>query len=837
MGKLIDAVNSRNVVTVQKLLAGEYKKSPKLNTETDAEGNTALVLAAGHGLIKMAQALVDAGADVNAAGTNGTSPLHNAAVHGHVDVVTLLLDSGAKAEKLCKGFTAVHLAAAFDQARIIEVFADKGVSLDMEEPNQGATALVCAVQKGSAKAARALLLRGADSSKPLKSGASAYHVAIEQKQDPILEIMLQHYPVGVLLSSPQHGTVLKMARATKQPRLIKLAEEAANNAMFAAITKDNGVSEDYIDRALAAGISVNARGGVVVLPHGRVREIEEFAIVYAIQEANGVAVQKLVQAGANLDVRCNRGFSLIDTAMIRGEAACVRPLLEASPGLLGAASKYGGNLLHMAILMLSPYSLIEHSQAVEGPELSVLEQREQLQQYYQGKISVEGISDYLETRAFVYRGNLPLIRLLVELNPGLIIAKRMDGVSPLDIAQNPRKHIDSFYHAGGVCTEDNLLNINYSSVFQASIKGITICNRESQEQAETEVSLSFLEVQKLFEQKVQKMHYLSTEGGAAAVSAPVMDADQIQALSVQVLDVCGRDSSGESAKSFALEVDARHPYCRAISDLHKKSGYRKLFYDTVSMGLFLNLGIEMLRAGGERYKGIIEKFEAMEGEKYQFEDDDRALKLFFKAIAPNELLGFCQEVAFFLTEGTFRYLNQLKTCQEMVEQPDDLSLIPTDNRTEVVLKLANLVMLKARFGVFAPAHGIVEIDESLSPLGSRELLLQDVMHWVFYGTCWAEQVAECLPVNGNSLLFSFKPSKDSGYRSDFNITRRLSTVDVESENFLRSYLFSSLPLPEKELHKPNGRTNGHRKKNGVQVQPSVDDGKQEAKRKGGCVVQ
>lgn len=830
MGKLIDAVNSRNVAAVQKLLAGEYKSNPKINTETDAEGNTALVLAAGHGLIKMAQALVDAGADVNAAGTNGTPPLHNAAVHGHVDVAALLLNSGAKPEKLCKGFTAVHLAAAFDQPHIIDIFSEKGISLDMEEPSQGATALVCAVQKGSAKAARALLLRGADCSKPLKSGASAFHVAIEKKQESMLELMLHHYPVGVLLSSPQHGTVLKMARATQQTGLIKIVEEAANNALFAAITKDNGVSEDYIDRALEVGVSVNARRGVVVLSHGRAREIEEYAIVYAIQEANGVAVQKLVQAGANLDVRCNRGFSLIDAAMIRGEAACVRPLLEASPGLLGATSHYGGNLLHMALLMLSPYALIENSVAYRDVQL-----KKKWQQYYRGEVTAKDNEDFSEGRSFVYLGNLSLIRMLIELNPGLIVAKSMKGVSPLEVARNPRKHVDSFYSVNGLLNNESLLKIEYADDVSAWLE-VTLSNRDDRDLIDAEVSLDFSEVQKLLEQKAQEMHYLSTGGGAAAVSAPVMDADQLQALSEQVLDVCGRDSSGESAKGFSLEVDARHPYSRAISVLHKKSGYRRLFYDAVSMGLFLNLGIEMLRAGGERYKGIVEKFEAKGGEKYQFADDDRGLKLFFKAISPNELLGFCQEIAFFLTEGTFRYLNQLKTCQEMVEQPEDLSMIRTDNRTEVVLKLANLIMLKARFGTFAPANGM-EIDENLSPLGSRELLLHDIMHWVFYGTRWAEQIAECLPVNGNGMLFSFKPSKDSNHRSDFNITRRLSTVEVESENLLRSYLFGSLALPEEEPLKPNGRMNGQHKKNGVKALPSTDDDGKKAKRKGGCVVQ
>jgi len=603
--------------------------------------------------------------------------------------------------------------------------------------------------------------------------------------------------------------------------------------LFAAITKDNGVSEDGIERALALGVSPNARGGRVVVAHGRVREIEEFAIVYAIQEANGVAVQKLVQAGANLDVRCNRGFSLIDTAMIRGEAACVRPLLEASPGLVGAASHYGGNLLHMAVLMFSSYFLIE---SFEVEDRQDADEKMHWQKYYRGDLTKSEVEPVVEDRAFVSAGNLPLIQMLVDLNPGLIVAKSMKGVSPLDIVRNPRKYIEFFCHVGGFCTTESLSRVKYSSDTRAWFS-VTVCNREDREPMRASIHLDFSKVQKLFEQKARQLNYLSTGGAASASAAPVVDADQLQGLSRQVADVCRRaDSAGERAKGLTLEVDPKHPYCQAIGALHKKSRYRELFYDVVSMGLFVNLGIDLLRLE-EQFQSDIHKYKSSVN-IFRFSTpanlEQGEFNLFMKVVSPENLLGYCQEVSLYLTEAAFGRLNQLRSAVDIIRDPSDLSQIPLDQRKELLLELANLTIMQAIAGTSVPANGL-NIDESLSLLGNKQLLINDVVHWVCYGTRWSERIVDCIPAKSREILFSFKTSKDDDQRSDFNITRRLSTADVESENHLRSYLFDTLQLPKEAPHKPNGRMNGHHKMNGIKQQSS-DDG-QHAKRKGGCVVQ
>src|SRR5262249_47289444 len=59
------------------------------------EQQTPLHLAASFGEIRTARVLIEAGADVNAAGPMDQTPLHNAASRGHVAVVELLLEHKA----------------------------------------------------------------------------------------------------------------------------------------------------------------------------------------------------------------------------------------------------------------------------------------------------------------------------------------------------------------------------------------------------------------------------------------------------------------------------------------------------------------------------------------------------------------------------------------------------------------------------------------------------------------------------------------------------------------------------------------------------------------------
>ena len=66
-----------------------------LNIQDGTFSNTPLNFAGIYGLTEIANALVNAGADLNLVNADNFTPLCNAAAWGHTEVVTILLDAGA----------------------------------------------------------------------------------------------------------------------------------------------------------------------------------------------------------------------------------------------------------------------------------------------------------------------------------------------------------------------------------------------------------------------------------------------------------------------------------------------------------------------------------------------------------------------------------------------------------------------------------------------------------------------------------------------------------------------------------------------------------------------
>ena len=72
-----------------------------LNVQDGTFSNTPLNFAGIYGLTDIANALVDAGADLNLINDDNFTPLCNAAAWGHTSVVTILLDAGADLSAKC----------------------------------------------------------------------------------------------------------------------------------------------------------------------------------------------------------------------------------------------------------------------------------------------------------------------------------------------------------------------------------------------------------------------------------------------------------------------------------------------------------------------------------------------------------------------------------------------------------------------------------------------------------------------------------------------------------------------------------------------------------------
>ncbi|WP_211315749.1 ankyrin repeat domain-containing protein [Isoalcanivorax indicus] len=84
--------------TSDSLFPAERGKRLVAVNSTDVDGDTPLHVMAVRGDSFACQALVDAGADVNAIGDMGQTPLHVAISRGYIEIVELLLRAGARTD-------------------------------------------------------------------------------------------------------------------------------------------------------------------------------------------------------------------------------------------------------------------------------------------------------------------------------------------------------------------------------------------------------------------------------------------------------------------------------------------------------------------------------------------------------------------------------------------------------------------------------------------------------------------------------------------------------------------------------------------------------------------
>jgi ankyrin repeat protein len=147
---------------------------------TDDNGIAPLALACGNGDEAIARILLEAGARPNLARPSGETPLMTAARTGNLPTVKTLISHGAdvNAKERSKGQSALMWALAENHTDIVKLLIASGADVNVKS-SSGFTPLMFAAQQGNLDTARALLETGADVRTTDLEGADALLVAID----------------------------------------------------------------------------------------------------------------------------------------------------------------------------------------------------------------------------------------------------------------------------------------------------------------------------------------------------------------------------------------------------------------------------------------------------------------------------------------------------------------------------------------------------------------------------------------------------------------------------------------------------------------------------------
>lgn len=145
--ELVEAVKAGDINTARSLLTAGADVNSR-----DSEGSTLLMLAAHAGNLAMVSALLEAGAEVNASDERGWTALMKAAYNaeldrGFADVAQALIDAGADVEMpIGYGIRPLMLAAGYGETAVVETLLKAGA--DVTARNEGGlTALMMVKQK------------------------------------------------------------------------------------------------------------------------------------------------------------------------------------------------------------------------------------------------------------------------------------------------------------------------------------------------------------------------------------------------------------------------------------------------------------------------------------------------------------------------------------------------------------------------------------------------------------------------------------------------------------------------------------------------------------------
>ncbi len=339
-------------------------------------GISAIMYAAGKGHTDVVRFLLKSGANPNLAGTTNITPLMCAAMYGRHDVVQMLLAAGAKKNAADdKGNTAYTYAAKFPA--IAQMLAPQ--TAPQAQPTNAAVdvdyQLIASAQAGNLAEVQKAIAAGANVNAMSGNGISAIMYAAGKGHTDVVRFLLKSGANPNLAGTTNITPLMTAAMFGRQDIAQMLltagakkdaADDKGNTAYtyaakFPAIAQmlapqtapqaqPTGLNPvqlyakgldnkdiTLIKKAIASGLDVN----------GALDQEGWTALMFAAQDGLTEAIKTLVQAGAMLETKNNKGNTPLLLAALNGHSEAVKALIQAG-AKLDATDKDGFTPLMVA---------------------------------------------------------------------------------------------------------------------------------------------------------------------------------------------------------------------------------------------------------------------------------------------------------------------------------------------------------------------------------------------------------------------------------------------------------------------------------------------------------
>ncbi|MBU0479567.1 MAG: ankyrin repeat domain-containing protein [Proteobacteria bacterium] len=291
------------------------------------KGWSTLMVVCWRGNIKVVEALLAQGVELDWQDEEGHTALSRAAWQGHDKIVALLLSAGAKTEiRQRNGMTALSWAAQEGALATVRLLIQYGAVVNLRHED-GNSPLFAAVAGKHPQTAAALLAAGAKANIKNKDGLTPLLLAVREGQAETVQALLQS-GADVNTSGPGEQTALWFAAENGNSEIIKmlvtgkadvdLADIDGQTPLFMAAAE--GWS-DVVQELLRAGASVS-----------KASKLGNTPLMAAAMNGHHQVVKLLVGEYPDVDLKNLHGDTALMLAVAAGHVATAEALLAAGAG-------------------------------------------------------------------------------------------------------------------------------------------------------------------------------------------------------------------------------------------------------------------------------------------------------------------------------------------------------------------------------------------------------------------------------------------------------------------------------------------------------------------------